>query len=105
MLTPSIQIIQLLSAFRAAVTRPTFSRMLVLMCGAILAPGARTVASCLRAVGLEDAPDFANFHRVLNRAVWSAFAMSRILLRLLVACLVPKDARLVFVIDDTLERR
>src|SRR5215208_882475 len=103
--TPSTQIIQLLLPFMSAVTRPTFERMLRLVCGAILAPGARTVTGCLRAVGLEDAQDFANYHRVLNRAVWSPLVMSRILLDLLVACIVPKGARLVFVIDDTLERR
>lgn len=105
MLIPSSQIIQLLSPFRSAVTRPTFARMLQLVCGAILAPGARTVTGCLRAVGLEEATDFANYHRVLSRSVWSPFALSRILLGLLVTCLVPKGARLVFVVDDTLERR
>ena len=71
MLTPSTHIIQLLLPFTAAVTRPTFERMLRLICGAILAPGARTVTGCLRAVGLDDAEDFANYHRVLSRAVWS----------------------------------
>jgi hypothetical protein len=105
MLTPSREIVHLLSPFRTALTRPTFERMVQLVCGAILAPGARTVTACLRAVGLEEADGFANYHRVLNRAVWSAFAMSRILLSLLVTFLVPEGAPLVFVIDDTLERR
>jgi hypothetical protein len=105
MLTPSTQIIQLLSPFRAALTRPTFERMLRLMCGAILAPGARTVTACIRAIGEDEASDFANYHRVLSRAVWSPLALSRILLGLLVACFVAEGMPLVFVIDDTLERR
>lgn len=105
MLTPSREIVHLLSPFRAAVTRPTWERMLQLVCGAILAPGARTVTACLRAVGLDDAEGFGNYHRVLSWAVWSPFALSRILLGLLVACFAPRDAQLFFVIDDTLERR
>lgn len=103
--TPSTEIIQLLSAFAAATTAPMFARMLMLVTGAILAPGARTVAACLRAVGLDDAKDFSSYHRVLNRAVWSPFVMSRILLGLLVASIVPREGPLIFVIDDTLERR
>jgi hypothetical protein len=79
--------------------------MLVLVCGAVLAPGARTVTSCLRAVGLEDAKDFSSYHRVFNRAKWSPVVMSRILLGLLVAAFYPAGAPLLFVVDDTLERR
>jgi hypothetical protein len=103
--TPSNEIIQLLSAFATATTNPIFTRMIVLMCGAILAPGARTITSCLRAVGLEEATDFASYHRVLSRAKWSPFVMSRILLGLLVASIVPENGPLVLVVDDTLERR
>src|SRR6266498_3704922 len=102
--TPSTEIIQLLSAFAAATTAPVFARMLVLVCGAVLAPGARTVTSCLRAVGLEDAKDFSSYHRVFNRAKWSPFVMSRILLGLLAASFCPQGAPLLFVVDDTLER-
>lgn len=105
MLAPSPEIIQLLSAFRAATTAPTFERMLTLLWGAVLAPGVRTVTSCLRAVGLEQVPDFGNYHRVLSRCRWSPLVMSRILLSLLVAAFLPKGAALVLVVDDTLERR
>ena len=40
----------------------------VLLIGAILAPGQRTVASILRIAGLGRERRFVNYHRVLNRA-------------------------------------
>jgi hypothetical protein len=59
----------------------------LLRIGAILAPGKRTVRSVLRVMGLSDDAQFQNYHRVLNRAVWSPYAAGRSLLRLLVdAC-------------------
>ena len=48
-----------------------FTPIQVLLAGAILAPGQRTVCSCLRAMGLESAPDFQKYHRLLNRVGWS----------------------------------
>jgi hypothetical protein len=105
MSAPSDTIIQLLLAFRAATTGPTFERMCVLIVGSILAPAQRTVTSALRAVGLEQAPDFSNYHEVLNRAQWSAFLMSRILLGLIVGAFVPEGGALRLIADDTLERR
>jgi hypothetical protein len=103
--TPSETIIQLLLAFRAATTAPTFARMCVLIAGTILAPGQRTVASALRAVGLEQTPDFGNYHEVLNRARWSALLMSRILMGLIVGAFVPGSGAIRLIVDDTLERR
>ena len=76
----------------------------LLLWGAILAPGKRTVTSVLRIAGLGSEPHVQNYHRVLNRARWSSRAASRILLRLL----VPSFARsgpLLVGLDDTIERR
>jgi hypothetical protein len=61
----------------------------VLITGAILAPGTRTVSSILRVMGHADEPHFQNYHRVLNRAVWSPLKASQLLLRLLIALFVP----------------
>ena len=77
----------------------------VLLVGAILAPGARTVTAALRVMGLSGERHFTNYHRVLNRATWSARHGSRILLGLLIVRLVPSGATLVFGADDTVERR
>jgi hypothetical protein len=51
----------------------------VLLVGAILVPGQRTVSSILRITGLCREPRFVNYHRILNRAAWSeqGFVMSR----------------------------
>jgi hypothetical protein len=70
----------------------------------VLAPGIRTVASVLRVLGLAQEPNFVNFHRVLNRAVWSPHAAARVLLGMLVQAFVP-EGPIVLGIDDTIERR
>lgn len=77
----------------------------ILLVGAILSPGKRTVTAALRVMGLSQERQFQNFHRVLNRATWSSHAVSGVLLRLLLAAFVPADAPIVFGIDDHIERR
>jgi hypothetical protein len=76
----------------------------LLVAGAILAAGKRTVASALRAVDLQDERRFWRYHRVLSRAVWSSREASRLLLESLVAAFAP-DGPLVVGVDETLERR
>lgn len=76
----------------------------ILLIGAILAPGKRTVTSALRVMGLSDGRCFQSYHRVLNRAVWSNLKASFILFRRLVTAFAPTGP-LVLVIDDTIERR
>ena len=50
-----------LRPFMAALGEATWRRALVLVAGALLAPGRRTVASALRAAGLGDEPGFAAY--------------------------------------------
>jgi hypothetical protein len=76
----------------------------VLLIGAILAPGQRTVASILRITGLCRERRFVNYHRVLNRAAWSGRAAARVLLGLLLDAFVPTGPVLLG-LDDTIERR
>jgi hypothetical protein len=52
-------------------------RAQVLLLGAILAPGRRTVTAVLRSMGLSEERQFRTYHRVLNRAAWSSWALSR----------------------------
>src|ERR671910_3761133 len=59
----------------------------VLLLGAMLAPGARTVTTALLVMGLSAERHFTNDHRVLNRAVLSACQGSRVLLGLLITLL------------------
>lgn len=89
--------------------RPFFSKRvwplaLLLLVGAILAPGKRTVTAVLRIMGLSQARHFQNFHRVLNRAVWSNLALSACLLLLLLQTFLPHGP-VVLGIDETIERR
>ena len=76
----------------------------VLLIGAILAPGRRTVTSILRITGLCRERRFVNYHRVLNRAAWSGRAAARVLLGLLLDAFVPTGPVLLG-LDDTIERR
>ena len=58
--------------FRAGFTGPTWRHVLILIAGAILVPSRRTVASILRVMGLDQGRSFSNYHRVLNRNIWSS---------------------------------
>src|SRR5215203_5220888 len=97
--------IRLLAPFAPLFSERLWQHVQVLLAGTILAPGKRTVASALRAAGLEEERRFCRYHRVLNRAVWSSQKASRVLLGLLVEAFVPGGGPLVVGIDETLERR
>ena len=86
-------------------TRPTWQNVLLLVAGAILAPGKRTVTAALRILGRQQETDFPIYHGVLNKAVWSSRAVAGWLLRLLVGTFLSADATVVIGIDDTIERR
>ena len=105
MFTPSPEIIHLLSTFAVGMTAPTFAKALVLIYGAILTPGRRTITAMLRVQGLDGAHNFGKYHRVLNQAPWSALVMSQLLLGLLIVAFVPDGQPLLVLIDETLERR
>src|SRR3954462_10764454 len=82
----------------------TWRHAQVLLIGAILVPGQRTVTSILRISGLCWERRFVNYHRVLNRAAWSGRAAARVLLGLLLDAFVPAGAGLLG-LDGTIERR
>ena len=56
-------------------------------------------------MGLSGDRNYARYHHVLNRAVWSPLQVSQVLLRMLLQQLDRNDGPLVFGIDETLERR
>ena len=105
MLTLPDAIVSLLVPFATLFTSPTWRKAQVLLIGAILTPGQRTVAAALRVMGRSDQRDYARYHEVLNRAVWSSRQAARILLVLLLQHLDGGDGPLIFGIDETLERR
>jgi len=96
--------ILLLRPFAPLFSKRVWVHVQVLLVGALLTPAQRTVTAALRVMGLGQTPHFQRYHRVLNRASWSSLAVSRVLLRLLVAAFVPAGP-LVIGVDETLERR
>src|SRR3982750_2302806 len=94
----------LLLAFAPLFRARVWEQAQLLLLGAILAPGKRTVCSVLRVVGLGCETHFQNYHRVLNRARWNSRAASRILLGLLLKAFAP-DGPILVGLDDTIERR
>ena len=105
MFTPSADIVQLLRSFSSCFSAPAFSKVVTLICGVILSPGRRTVASALRAVGLGSDRAFCNYHRLLSRDRWSCVLLSKYLLFLLLETFIPPDMSIDIVADETLERR
>ena len=90
--------------FRDFFSPTVWDRVQVLVAGAILAPGKRTVSSALRIMGLDGISNFTGYHQVLNRACWNPRKIGRRLLRMILDRLVP-DGPVVIGIDDTIERR
>jgi hypothetical protein len=97
--------VQALAPFAPLFSKRVWQHAQLLVVGAILAPGKRTVASALRAMGLDQQKRFHRYHRVLSRAGWSSLKASRVLLGLLVEAFVPEGSPLVVGLDETLERR
>ena len=99
------QIIHVLRHFELLFSERMWEWVKILIVGAILAPGKRTVTACLRVLGLAQERQFQTFHRILNRATWSSRKVSQVLLRLLLHAFVPADAPIILGIDEHLERR
>lgn len=104
MLTLPLELFTLLLPFAPLFSRTVFPHVQLLVVGALLTPGRRTIAALLRALGRQHDPHFQNFHRVLNRDRWSPRAAARLLFLALVRRFVPSGPVLVG-IDEHLERR
>src|SRR5262247_403833 len=81
-----------------------FSHVKLVLVGAILAPGIRTVTAALRVLGRSTDGHFQHDHRVLNRARWSSLAVSRRRLGLLLDVFVPAGP-VAMGLAETIERR
>jgi len=98
-------IIPVLRHFELAFSERVWEWAKILLIGAILAPGKRTVTAALRVMGLSNETQFQNYHRVLNRDQWSSRQLSYLLLRILVRTFVPAEQPIVLGLDDHIERR
>ncbi len=96
--------ITIIGAFARLFSKRIWERAKILLISAILSPAERTVTAALRIMGLRWEKHFENFHRVLNRAVWSSHEASHILLGLLVSAFA-MSGPIIMGLDDTIERR
>ena len=104
MLTVPVTLTRLIVKFAPRFSKRVWEHVQVLVVGALLAPGQRTVTAVLRVMGLSQERHFQNYHRVLNRARWSSLATARVLLEMVVQSFAPSGV-VVIGLDDTLERR
>lgn len=82
----------------------TWERAQEMVVGALLTTGKRTISAVLRALGRADEKNYARYHNVLNRAVWSGLEVSRLLLRVVLKTF-DTGGVLVFGINETIEPR
>ena len=85
-------------------SKPVFAHCRLLLAGAILAPGKRTITSVLRVLGLSQETNFHKYYRVLSLARWCALQGARILLGQLLNAFLAAGP-VVVGIDETVERR
>jgi hypothetical protein len=104
MLTLPVTLTRWIVRFAPLLSKRVWEHAQVLVVGALLAPGKRTVTAVLRVLGREQEAYFQRYHRVLNRARWSSLAVARVLLGLVVETFVATGP-VVIGIDETLERR
>jgi hypothetical protein len=102
--TLQAEYITILEAFARLFSRRIWKQAKTLLIGAILSPAERTVSAALRVMGLSGEKHFQNYHRVLNRAVWSSLEASHILLGLLISTFA-SSGPIIMGLDDTIERR
>ena len=105
MLTLPPRFLRTISKFSVAFRKEVWVKAQLLLTGAILCPGSRTICNLLRTVGLQEDRCFAKYHRFLNQDKWSAKYLASQLLDLLVKAFIGNDEALVFGLDDTIERR
>lgn len=97
-------IITVLVPFAALFSRPVWCHVQVLLVGAVLCRGPRTVTAIFRVMGGDREKRFVKYHRVLSRAHWAGLQGGKILLGVLVQWL-PAAWPIVVGTDDTSERR
>jgi len=82
----------LLQEFAGAFTRPTFPRFVILLLGAILTTGRRTINNLLRTVQVLAPGHPSSYHRVLSRRRWSSWRLARALAGYILRHWIPEGA-------------
>jgi hypothetical protein len=92
----------LIRSFAGAFTRPSFARFSLLLVGAIVTFGRRTVSRILWTLGPAGATAGhpSSFHRLFSHARWSPWPLGQILATAVLG-LLPADAPIRLAVDDT----
>jgi hypothetical protein len=90
----------LVSSFCVAFSRPSFQRARVLLVGAILAMGRRTVTNVLWTVRSIASGHFSSYHRLFSRAPWSLWPLGKALATAALRW-IPEDQPVLVAADDT----
>lgn len=69
----------LLYSFSSVFTKPTYRRWMILLLGAILTTGRRTVSNIRRTLPAMALGDPSSYHRVLSKRIWSSWRLARAL--------------------------
>ncbi len=97
-------IVTLLASFDSALTVPTAGNLAVLLRGAVLSTGPRTVTGCLLAAWPWVRKHWSAYANVVRRARMNLLVLARKLFELVVA-LVPPESVIELVVDESLVRR
>lgn len=98
------EFLSVIITFQPLFSKRVFDHVQLMLSGAILTTGKRTVTSVLRIMGLSQERNFHKYHRLLSLTQWSARKAAQLLLISLLDCLLPVG-EVVVGIDETLERR
>ena len=101
---PVSTIVACLASFAPAVTAPTLENLGVLLRGALLATGPRTVTGCMKAAWPWVTKHWSVYENVFRRARLKLLVLGRLLFRLALT-LVPPEAVILLVVDESLVRR
>jgi hypothetical protein len=102
MLTVPVTLRRLIVKFTPLFSKRVWEQVPVLVVGALLAPGQRTVTAGLRVMGLSQERHCQHYHRGLKRARWSTLATAGVLLELVVHGFAPSGG-VVIGLDDPRE--
>jgi hypothetical protein len=78
-----------LTMLRPTFSTPTYKRFLVLLLGALLTTGRRTITNILRTVRHQAPGHASSYHRVFSWRRWSTWVMARAVIRFLLDHVVP----------------
>jgi len=90
--------------FKACFSAPSFQIFVALVIGWVLTVGKHTVTQVILTMNLHEWRHFATIYRFLSKGQWSVDMVSYALFRILVETLVEEGAKIVVVLDDTMNK-